>query len=256
MIIANATGCSSIYGGSAPTCPYTTNDEGHGPAWANSLFEDNAEFGFGMNLAITQRRAKLADNVTCSDRGRLVRCRHQGGRRRVAGEAWTTPKAPRLPARSCWLPARTASTVRHPCEEMLPRQVCDCDACKLATAGHRQCRPADQEVHLDLRRRRLGLRHRLRRRGSRAGFRSRTSTSWCSTPRCTPTPADRPPRPPLPAPSRSSPPPARRTKKKDLGMMAMSYGYVYVAQRRHGRRSRTRLLKAMHRGGGLSMARP
>ena len=53
MIVANATGCSSIYGGSAPTCPYTTNDEGHGPAWANSLFEDNAEFGFGMNLAIT-----------------------------------------------------------------------------------------------------------------------------------------------------------------------------------------------------------
>ena len=63
MIVANATGCSSIYGGSAPTCPYTVNDKGHGPAWANSLFEDNAEFGFGMNLAINQRRAKLADNV-------------------------------------------------------------------------------------------------------------------------------------------------------------------------------------------------
>ena len=63
MIVANATGCSSIYGGSAPTCPYTTNDEGHGPAWANSLFEDNAEFGFGMNLAITQRRNKLAEIV-------------------------------------------------------------------------------------------------------------------------------------------------------------------------------------------------
>ena len=60
MIVANATGCSSIYGGSAPTCPYTTNEDGHGPAWANSLFEDNAEFGFGMNLAINQRRAKLA----------------------------------------------------------------------------------------------------------------------------------------------------------------------------------------------------
>ncbi len=63
MMIANATGCSSIYGGSAPTCPYTTNDEGHGPAWANSLFEDNAEFGFGMNLATAQRREKLAENV-------------------------------------------------------------------------------------------------------------------------------------------------------------------------------------------------
>ncbi len=50
-LIANATGCSSIYGGSAPTCPYTKNENGKGPAWANSLFEDNAEFGYGMWLA-------------------------------------------------------------------------------------------------------------------------------------------------------------------------------------------------------------
>ena len=64
MIVANATGCSSIYGGSAPTCPYTTNKEGHGPAWANSLFEDNAEFGYGMNLAYTQRRTRLVEELT------------------------------------------------------------------------------------------------------------------------------------------------------------------------------------------------
>ena len=63
MIVANATGCSSIYGGSAPTCPYTTNEEGHGPAWANSLFEDNAEFGYGMNISMLQRRAGLKDKV-------------------------------------------------------------------------------------------------------------------------------------------------------------------------------------------------
>jgi pyruvate-ferredoxin/flavodoxin oxidoreductase len=63
MLIANATGCSSIYGGSSPTCPYTVNEEGHGPAWANSLFEDNAEYGYGMNLALQQRRGKLADLV-------------------------------------------------------------------------------------------------------------------------------------------------------------------------------------------------
>jgi pyruvate-ferredoxin/flavodoxin oxidoreductase len=61
MYIANATGCSSIWGGSAPSTPYTTNINGHGPAWANSLFEDNAEYGFGMYLAVKQRRAKLAD---------------------------------------------------------------------------------------------------------------------------------------------------------------------------------------------------
>ncbi len=61
MMIANATGCSSIYGGSAPSCPYTMNEEGHGPAWANSLFEDNAEYGFGMELAVSQKRLKIAD---------------------------------------------------------------------------------------------------------------------------------------------------------------------------------------------------
>lgn len=63
MVVANATGCSSIYGGSAPSNPYTVNEKGHGPAWANSLFEDNAEFGFGMDLAISQRREKLADLI-------------------------------------------------------------------------------------------------------------------------------------------------------------------------------------------------
>ena len=63
MVIANATGCSSIYGGSSPTCPYTTNKQGRGPAWANSLFEDNAEFGYGMNLAYTARRNAVKAKV-------------------------------------------------------------------------------------------------------------------------------------------------------------------------------------------------
>ena len=60
MIIANATGCSSIYGGSFPVCPYTKDKNGHGPAWANSLFEDNAEYGFGM--ALTQKQNKKQTN--------------------------------------------------------------------------------------------------------------------------------------------------------------------------------------------------
>ena len=59
MIITNATGCSSIWGGSAPSTPYTVNAEGKGPAWANSLFEDNAEYGYGMILAIKQMRNKI-----------------------------------------------------------------------------------------------------------------------------------------------------------------------------------------------------
>jgi pyruvate-ferredoxin/flavodoxin oxidoreductase len=56
LLIANATGCSSIYGGNLPTTPYCTNEEGKGPAWANSLFEDNAEFGLGMRIATDQKR--------------------------------------------------------------------------------------------------------------------------------------------------------------------------------------------------------
>ncbi|MDR1528481.1 MAG: pyruvate:ferredoxin (flavodoxin) oxidoreductase [Puniceicoccales bacterium] len=56
LLIANATGCSSIYGGNLPTTPYCTNEEGKGPAWANSLFEDNAEFGLGMRIATDQKQ--------------------------------------------------------------------------------------------------------------------------------------------------------------------------------------------------------
>src|SRR6185503_2628761 len=56
-VIANATGCSSIYGANLPTTPYATDANGRGPAWANSLFEDNAEFGFGMRLAVDAHAA-------------------------------------------------------------------------------------------------------------------------------------------------------------------------------------------------------
>jgi len=63
MTIANATGCSSIWGGSAPSTPYCANKDGHGPAWASSLFEDAAEYGYGMMLAINSRRNTLAVKV-------------------------------------------------------------------------------------------------------------------------------------------------------------------------------------------------
>ena len=63
MFIANATGCSSIWGCSAPSSPYTVNKEGKGPAWANSLFEDNAEFGFGMSVSVEARRNELKSAV-------------------------------------------------------------------------------------------------------------------------------------------------------------------------------------------------
>lgn len=59
MIVANATGCSSIYGGSAPSTPYCANVEGQGPAWANSLFEDNAEYGFGLAIGVNKNRERI-----------------------------------------------------------------------------------------------------------------------------------------------------------------------------------------------------
>ena len=63
MLIANATGCSSIYGGTFPSSPYSKDSKGFGPAWANSLFEDNAEYGFGMRLAIDANRKQLKTNI-------------------------------------------------------------------------------------------------------------------------------------------------------------------------------------------------
>ena len=70
-IIANATGCSSIYGGNLPTTPYTINSDGRGPAWSNSLFEDNAEFGLGMRLALDQQGGyarQLIERLHLADR--------------------------------------------------------------------------------------------------------------------------------------------------------------------------------------------
>jgi pyruvate-ferredoxin/flavodoxin oxidoreductase len=71
MMIANATGCSSIWGASAPTTPYTKNYRGHGPSWANSLFEDNAEYGLGMVLGVKQTRERLEISIKEALKGSL-----------------------------------------------------------------------------------------------------------------------------------------------------------------------------------------
>ncbi len=73
MLIANATGCSSIYGGSAPSTPYTVNKDGKGPAWANSLFEDNAEYGLGMAVGIRQIRERLGRIMEDAIQGNKVK---------------------------------------------------------------------------------------------------------------------------------------------------------------------------------------
>ena len=71
MMIANATGCTSIWGASAPSMPYTKNCQGHGPSWANSLFEDNAEYGLGMFLGVKQSRERVEDMVKAMLEGEL-----------------------------------------------------------------------------------------------------------------------------------------------------------------------------------------
>ncbi|MDE7510060.1 MAG: pyruvate:ferredoxin (flavodoxin) oxidoreductase, partial [Muribaculaceae bacterium] len=99
-IIANATGCSSIYSGSVPSTPYCTNDKGHGPAWANSLFEDFCEFGLGMRIAYEKMRDRLVDLAekaqncdSCNDEIKAAAkawldVRDDAEKSREAGEKW------------------------------------------------------------------------------------------------------------------------------------------------------------------------
>ena len=117
MLIGNATGCSSIYGGNLPSTPYTTNAEGRGPTWSNSLFEDNAEFGLGFRLAVDEKQAlavnlcqQLASQIGDDLVGELVanapkqetedEIRAQRGR--VAGVAQASWPASIRPTPACW----------------------------------------------------------------------------------------------------------------------------------------------------------
>ncbi len=84
MMVANATGCTSIYSGSAPSTPYCKNAKGEGPAWANSLFEDNAEFGLGMHLAVE----KLRDRAQAIMERAMTECDSCKGERKEAMEQW------------------------------------------------------------------------------------------------------------------------------------------------------------------------
>ena len=229
MMVANATGCSSIYGGSAPTCPYTVNDKGHGPAWANSLFEDNAEFGFGMNLAVNQRRAKLAENVE-----KLIAIDWVTDDIKAAGKEWLENMHSAEGSKAA------AAKLIAACEDGidmtgvvyngkdLTGTVCECDACKAARevladkdllvkksvwifggdgwaydigyGGLDHVLAQNQDVNV------LVLDTEVY---SNTGGQSSKSTPTGSVAKFAAA--------------------GKRTKKKDLGMMAMSYGYVYVA---------------------------
>ena len=249
MIVANATGCSSIYGGSAPTCPYTTNNEGHGPAWANSLFEDNAEFGFGMNLAVTQRRKKLADTVA-----KLIAIPYCDEEIQAAGKEWLegmddaeaskAAGAKLLAAcRKATDPARDLTGTPGEAAWLANGKVCPCEACTLAREV-----VADADM---LTKKSIwifggdgwaydigygGLDHVLAQGEdvnvlvldtevySNTGGQASKSTPTGSVAKFAAA--------------------GKRTRKKDLGLMAMSYGYVYVAQVAMGA-DMNQLIKAM-----------
>ena len=231
MIIANATGCSSIYGGSSPTVPYTVNSKGQGPAWANSLFEDNAEFGFGMNLAYTQRRAKLAETVEA-----MINVEYCDPQLKEAGAEWlkamdeadaSKAAAEKLKeACSCGL---DMTGTKYEADWIKNGKRCDCDACTgarevmantdllvkksiwiiggdgwaydIGFGGLDHVLAQNQDVNI------LVLDTEVY---SNTGGQASKSTPTGSVAKFAAA--------------------GKRTRKKDLGMMAMSYGYVYVAQ--------------------------
>ena len=151
-MIANATGCSSIYGGNLPTTPWTTDADGRGPAWSNSLFEDNAEFGLGLRLAADQH-AELARELLAELREAIGADLVDDILERAAGQRV------RARARSAsGSPSSSGgSTGRRPGRRRRPAQ---------------RCRRPGPAQRVDRRRRRLGLRHRLRRPRPRAGQRA------------------------------------------------------------------------------------
>ena len=210
MIVANATGCSSIYGGSAPTVPYSVNKKGHGPAWANSLFEDNAEFGFGMNLATAQRRAKLADVVKA-----LAEKTDKEDVKAAANE-W-------LENMNCAKGSREAGA-----KLLAALDACCCDCCEkkeilsmkdLLTKKSQWIFGGDgwaYDIGYG------GLDHVLAMNEDVNVLVMDTevySNTGGQSSKATPT-----------GPIAKFAAAGKRTSKKDLGMMAMSYGYVYVAK--------------------------
>ncbi|MFI3316901.1 MAG: pyruvate:ferredoxin (flavodoxin) oxidoreductase [Rikenellaceae bacterium] len=114
MMVANATGCTSIYSGSAPSTPYCTNEKGEGPAWANSLFEDNAEFGMGMHMGIE----KLRDRVQITMQEAIASCGCCSDELKAAMQEWIDTRNSTI--------ASAAATAK-----LLPlAEACDCDYCK------------------------------------------------------------------------------------------------------------------------------
>ena len=209
MMIANATGCSSIYGASFPASPYCKNSEGHGPAWANSLFEDFCEFGLGMKLGSDRARMTVAKLM---EQGLACSCCTD--EMKVLFTQWLENK-------------EDAKVTREVADKLIPLcEACSCDVCKglveYKTFIPARCQwiiggdGASYDIGYG------GLDHVLA-SGENVNILVLDTEVYSNTggqsSKATPAGAI--------AKFAAS---GKRVRKKDLGMMAMSYGYVYVAQ--------------------------
>ena len=209
MMVANATGCSSIYGASFPAAPYCKNNEGHGPAWANSLFEDFCEFGLGMKLGSDRARMTVAKLM---EQG--LSCTCCTDEMKALFTQWLENK-------------EDAKSTREVADKLIPLcEKCDCDVCK-GLVEYKTFIPARSQwiiggdgASYDIGY--GGLDHVLA-SGENVNILVLDTEVYSNTggqsSKATPAGAI--------AKFAAS---GKRVRKKDLGMMAMSYGYVYVAQ--------------------------
>ena len=209
QIVANATGCSSIYSGSVPSTPYTTNEKGQGPAWANSLFEDFCEFGLGMELANEKMKARLTDLMT---KGQTCDCCSD------ELKGWFAE----------WIENQNdAAKTKELAAKIIPAvEACDCDICKgiAALKGYLIKRSqwiiggdgASYDIGYG------GLDHVIA-SGKDVNILVLDTEVYSNTggqsSKATPVGAI--------AKFAAA---GKRVRKKDLGMIATTYGYVYVAQ--------------------------
>lgn len=208
MMIANATGCSSIWGGSVPATPYTVNNEGHGPAWANSLFEDNAEFGLGMFLGVKAIRERIADNMKKGlevETSEDVKAVLQDWLDHMNSGEGTRDRADRVIATLGNVDADYAREVLKDKEFLVKRSQWifggDGWAYDIGYGGLDHVLASGEDVNV------LVFDTEIY---SNTGGQSSKSTPTAAIAKFAAS--------------------GKRTKKKDLGMMAMTYGYVYVAQ--------------------------
>ena len=209
MMISNATGCSSIYGASSPSMPYTKNSKGQGPAWANSLFEDNAEYGLGMHLGEAKLRSRLTEKLEAllpAAEGDVKTAMEEWLAKKDLGEG-TRDRADKLDA------ALTAAVSMHPeYKELLDLKDHfvkksqwifggDGWAYDIGFGGLDQVLASGEDVNV------LVLDTEVY---SNTGGQSSKSTPAAAIAKFAAS--------------------GKKTKKKDLGMIAVSYGYIYVAQ--------------------------